>query len=121
MHSIQEKTEVLIVTTDHVDEFIVEETVGLVTGSGVIGANFVKDFFARVTDFVGGRSRGYENALAAAHEQALTAMALQARKFGANAVLGVRVDISAVGTGMMMAACAGTAVRLAPRRSSVSD
>jgi len=115
MHKVQEKTEVLLATVDTLEDFEIIETLGLATGSGVIGANFVKDFFARVTDVVGGRSRSYEVALAAANEQALTAMALQARKFGANAVLGVRIDVTSIGSGMMLAACAGTAVRLRHR------
>ena len=36
---------------------------GIVTGESIIGANFVKDFFAGIRDIIGGRSGSYEQVL----------------------------------------------------------
>ena len=41
---------------------------GVVTGETIIGANFVKDFFAGIRDIVGGRSSSYEKVLREAKE-----------------------------------------------------
>ena len=36
---------------------------GIVTGETIIGANFVRDFFAGIRDIIGGRSGSYEKVL----------------------------------------------------------
>ena len=41
---------------------------GVVTGETIIGANFVKDFFAGIRDIVGGHSSSYEKVLREAKE-----------------------------------------------------
>jgi uncharacterized protein YbjQ (UPF0145 family) len=86
-----------------------------VSGRAILGANFLKDFFARVADVTGGRVSGYERALAAAEAESLEEMALVARALGANAVVAVRMNTGAVGPRMLMSQCWGTAVRLRPR------
>lgn len=85
---------------------------GLVTGQAVIGANFIRDFFASITDFLGGRSRSYEKPLEAAIEAALDDLARTAADAGANAVLGVSLDTNQVGQGMLMCSASGSAVVL---------
>ena len=44
------------------------------TGETIIGANFVKDFFAGIRDIVGGRSGSYESVLREAKDTALREM-----------------------------------------------
>jgi uncharacterized protein YbjQ (UPF0145 family) len=87
-----------------------EQVFGLVCGNAIIGANFVRDFFARVTDFTGGRASGYERAVRAAVEGALEDLAKTARELEANAVTDIEMDISAMGRSMLMAVAYGTAV-----------
>jgi uncharacterized protein YbjQ (UPF0145 family) len=83
---------------------------GIVTGETIIGANIFRDFFASIRDIVGGRSGAYEEVLRQARETAMSEMEDQARKLGANAVIGVDLDYETVGNSMLMVTVSGTAV-----------
>ena len=85
---------------------------GVVVGEAIIGANIFRDFFARVTDVVGGRSGAYERSLAEAREIALRELEERAREAGGNAVVGVDLDYEVIGEGggMLMVSASGTAV-----------
>ena len=77
-----------------------------------MGANVVRDFFASVTDIVGGRSGAYESKLRDAREAAMAELEDHARARGANAVVGVDIDYEVVADSMLMVSVSGTAVRL---------
>ena len=53
----------ILTTTTIVEGHPVKEYKGVVTGETIIGANFVKDFFAGIRDVIGGRSGSYEKVL----------------------------------------------------------
>ena len=92
----------------------VVETLGVVTGEAILGANIFRDLLAGITDIVGGRSRAYESALRDAREIALKEMGDEARSKGGDAVVGVDLDYETLGSGsMLMVTATGTAVRLA--------
>lgn len=103
----------LITTTHTIEGKKINQYYGLVSGETIIGANLVKDFFAGITDIVGGRSGAYERVLKEAKESALAEMVQQAQAKGANAVIGVDLDYETVGSGssMLMVTACGTAVR----------
>jgi uncharacterized protein YbjQ (UPF0145 family) len=86
--------------------------VGIVTGEAIMGANIVRDFLATITDVVGGRSGAYENKLKDARDIAIGEMVEQARRMGANAIVGIDIDYEVVREGMLMVAVSGTAVRI---------
>ncbi len=88
---------------------------GVVTGEAIIGANAIRDLFAGLRDFFGGRSSSYEEVLRKAKDTALQEMAQEAERMGANAVIGIDLDYETVGTNgsMLMVTCSGTAVNLA--------
>lgn len=91
----------------------VVETLGVVTGEAIIGANIFRDLLAGITDIVGGRSRAYETALRDTREIALKEMCDEARRKGGDAVVGVDLDYETLGSGsMLMVTATGTAVRL---------
>lgn len=104
----------LMTTTDGVHGRQIRQYLGIVSGDAVIGANVFRDFFASITDIIGGRSGAYEKSLREAKEAALADMARQAEKLGADAVVGVDLDYEAIGkdTSMLMVAANGTAVQL---------
>ena len=87
---------------------------GIVTGETIIGANFVRDFFAGIRDIIGGRSGSYEKVLREAKDTAIDEMAREAERLGANAVIGVSIDYETVGNNgsMLMVTCRGTAVEI---------
>ena len=91
----------------------ITETLGVVTGEAILGANIFRDLLAGITDIVGGRSRAYESALRNAREIALKEMGDEARRKGGDAVVGVDLDYETLGSGsMLMVTATGTAVRL---------
>lgn len=103
----------MILTTTHsIEGRPVREYLGIVTGEAIMGANIVRDFFAAVTDIVGGRSGAYEQKLSQAREVALKEMADEARRLGANAVIGIDLDYEVVREGMLMVTASGTAVKI---------
>ena len=85
---------------------------GIVTGESIIGANFVKDFFAGIRDIIGGRSGSYEQVLREAKDTALAEMQERASRMEANAIVGIDIDYETVGQSgsMLMVAVSGTAV-----------
>ncbi|WP_026954288.1 YbjQ family protein [Algoriphagus vanfongensis] len=101
----------IITTTNNLEGHKIEEYLGIVSGETIIGANVFKDFFASITDIVGGRSGAYERVLREAKATAMTEMEMQARSFGANAVIGIDLDYETIRDGMLMVTASGTAVR----------
>jgi uncharacterized protein YbjQ (UPF0145 family) len=104
----------IIATTPEVPEGKVVRTLGVVTGEAIIGAHIFRDFFAGITNIIGGRAGGYEKALREARDIALQEMQLDAQALGADAVVGVDLDYETLGVenGMLMVTASGTAVKL---------
>ena len=102
----------IITTTPTIEGHPIREYKGLVTGETIIGANFVKDFFAGIRDIGGGRSGAYESVLREAKDTALKEMEEHARAIGANAIVGIDLDYEALGanSSMLMVTASGTAV-----------
>lgn len=72
----------------------------------------LKDLFAGIRDFVGGRSGTYEKDLQRARETALEELQDKAIELGANEVIGIDIDYEVLGkeNGMLMVSACGTAV-----------
>lgn len=101
----------LLTTTPNIEGKAIREYHGVVTGEAILGANIFRDVFAGIRDIVGGRSAGYEKALAQARQTALDEMSEDARQHGGNAVVGIDLDYEVVGSGrMLMVSATGTAV-----------
>jgi uncharacterized protein YbjQ (UPF0145 family) len=100
----------LITTTSNIEGKRIATYIGLVNGEAIIGANIVKDFFATITDVVGGRSGAYEQALREAKSIAIKEMMDQATRLGANAIIGVDMDYENINNTMLMVSANGTAV-----------
>lgn len=101
----------IITSTPTLEGKQIVEYKGLVFGEVVSGANFVRDFIASITDVIGGRSGVYESKLNAARKDALKELEAEARKVGANAVVGVDFDYQTLGTKeMFIVVATGTAV-----------
>ena len=100
----------LVTTTNSLEGKTIETYHGIVSGEAIMGANIVRDIFAKVTDIVGGRSAAYEDKLAEGRKIAIDEMTERARAMGANAVIGVDLDFETIREGMMMCIATGTAV-----------
>ena len=100
----------IVTTTNTLDNKTITDYKGIVAGETIIGANLFKDFFASITDVIGGRSSSYEKVLRKAKRIALEEMEEKAKELGANAVVGVDLDYETVAKGMLMVIASGTAV-----------
>lgn len=103
----------LVVTTSHVANRPVTETLGLARGSTVRAKHIGTDIVAGLKNLVGGEVKGYSSLMAGAREQALDRMIAQARDMGADAVVGARFETSQIMGGASEIVAYGTAVRLA--------
>ncbi|GGO52923.1 Uncharacterized conserved protein YbjQ, UPF0145 family [Roseovarius pacificus] len=103
----------IVTTTQNIEGRKVAEYRGIVVGEAIMGANVFRDFFAQITDVVGGRSGAYESKLQDARDTALNELEQRAAALGADAVLGVDLDYEVVGDSMLMVSASGTAVVLA--------
>ena len=104
----------IVTTTPSVEGRTITEYRGIVTGETILGAHIFRDLFAGVRDIIGGRSEAYEKTLREAREAAISEMEAEARRRGADAVVGIDIDYEVVGQGgsMMMVSVSGTAVVL---------
>ena len=98
----------IITTTPTVEGRTIRDYKGVVTGETIIGANFVKDFFASI------RSGSYEKVLREAKDTSMREMEERAQAMGANAIVGVDLDYETIGkeSSMLMVCTSGTAVVL---------
>jgi len=102
----------IITTTNSVEGHSIVDYRGIVVGEAIMGANVVRDFFAQITDVVGGRSGAYESKLQDARDTAMNELEARAAAQGADAVVGVDLDYEVVGDSMLMVSASGTAVVL---------
>lgn len=104
----------ILSTTNTIEGHAIAEYKGVVTGEAILGTNIFRDFFAGIRDIVGGRSGGYEKALREARQIAIEEMKDEARKLGANGVIGIDLDYENISAGanssMLMVSATGTAV-----------
>lgn len=103
---------IILTTTSKIEDRKISTYLGLVTGQVVMGTNVIKDLIASVKDIVGGRTKGFEDYLKNAKQEALEDLKFEALDMGANAVLGIKVDIETLGSNnsMLLISVVGTAV-----------
>lgn len=103
----------LLTTTSVVDGREIRDYLGVVVGEAILGANIFKDIFGTVRDIVGGRAGAYEREMAEARKVAFQEMEEEARKLGADGIVGIDIDYEVVGQNgaMMMVSVSGTAVK----------
>jgi uncharacterized protein YbjQ (UPF0145 family) len=102
----------IMTTTSSLEGYVIEDYLGLVTGEVILGANIFRDIAASFTDILGGRSGSYERTFIEAKENAMQEMIERAQEMGANAIIGIDIDMETVGQngGMMMVSVSGTAI-----------
>ena len=102
----------IISTTSVLDGKKIKEYRGVVFGEAINGIDFMKDFAASITNFTGGRAKEYEEELVDCRATAINEMIEHAKKVGANALVGVKIDIETIGPNgsMIMVIASGTAV-----------
>ena len=112
----------IITTTNNVENYVVDKYLGVVTTNLVIGTNIFSDLVASLSDFFGGMSATYRKQMDTLYERARDQISFEAKQKGANAILGYRIDfdeISGQGKSMFMISVSGTAVKLSNKPKEV--
>lgn len=102
----------LVLTTETVAGREVAVSLGLVRGSTVRAKHIGSDIVASLRNIVGGEVKEYASLLAGAREQAMDRMIAQANELGADAIVAVRFQTSAIAQSASEVMCYGTAVTL---------
>ncbi len=104
--------DVMIVTTNELPGYEVEETFGEVFGLIVRSRNMFGNIGASFRTIFGGEVKGYTKLVSDSREHALARLREAAKEKGANAVLMMRFDSGDIGQVMNEVAAYGTAVRV---------
>jgi uncharacterized protein YbjQ (UPF0145 family) len=109
------QADVMVVTTNDVPGFEVQQVIGEVFGLTVRSRHIGSQIGAGMKAMVGGELRGLTKTLVQTRNQSMERLVEQARARGANAVLAMRFDVTEA-AGMGTEVCAyGTAVVIAKR------
>lgn len=102
----------IVTTTQSVEGRQIVAYLGIVSGETIMGANFIRDIAASITDFIGGRSGAYESKLREGRNACIQELMMEAQRYGADAIVGVDIDYEVLGQSMLMVTASGTAVKL---------
>ena len=91
----------IVTTTPNVEGKQIVEYKQVVFGEVIAGANFMRDFFAGITDVIGGRSSVYERRISRARQDALKELEEKARVIAGQtlkeALHGITLDELSIG------------------------
>lgn len=104
--------EVLVVTTNDVPGYRLEEILGEVTGLTVRSRNVGTQIGAGLKSLVGGELKGLMKQLVDSRHEARERMIGEAQAVGGNAILAMRFDSDEVGNGYPELDAYGTAARI---------
>ena len=99
-------------TSGEIDNYKVEEVLGVVRGNTVRAKWFGKDILAGLRQIVGGELKEYTEMMTEAREEATKRMVDEAAKLGADAVISIRFTSSDVMSNAAEILAYGTAVKL---------
>lgn len=106
---------ILITTTDEIPGREIDATLGLVRGAAIRTRNVLMDFVEWLRNLVGAELDHYVKMMGETREQALDRMRDHARHLGADAIVGVRFEMSRMAAGSAEMFVYGTAVKLKPK------
>ena len=106
----------ILTTTSDLQGKTIEAYHGIVTAEVVYGTNALRDFFAGIRDMIGGRTGSYERVFQKGHQDALKELEQNAKKQGANGVIGISIDTGTINVdekgALLLITATGTAVTI---------
>ncbi len=100
----------IVVTTENIPGKKIVKTLGLVKGNTIRARHIGRDIMAGFKNIVGGEITDYTKMMAESREQSLDRMIEEAKKLGANAIIGTRFITASVMQGAAELLAYGTAV-----------
>jgi uncharacterized protein YbjQ (UPF0145 family) len=108
------KENVFVTTTFTIDGHEIIEYKGIVRGITVRSPTITQGILGGLKNIIGGRIGAYQEMCEQARQQAYVSLLTHARELGANAIVGMRYDASAVESSATEVLCYGTAVVVRP-------
>ncbi len=109
--------EMIITTTHNVPGYKITKILGIVTGMTCRTRGLGGRILASLEAVAGGKSHAYLSELEKAKNEALQDLMNKASAMGANAVVGVRIEMSEILEGFILITATGTAVQIEPETS----
>ena len=100
----------ILTTTERIKGKKIVRTLGLARGNTIRARHIGRDILALLRNIVGGEIHDYTKLLAESREQSLDRMTAEAKRLGANAVVGIRFATSVLMGGAAELLAYGTAV-----------
>lgn len=104
----------MITSTFELPGYVVTRNVGIVRGITVRSRSIVGNFLGGLQTILGGNISVYTNLCETTRTESYELMCKQARKQGANAIIGMRYDTTDLMAGVTEVLCYGTAVVVVP-------
>jgi uncharacterized protein YbjQ (UPF0145 family) len=104
----------LVVTTNDVPGYRIEQVFGEVFGLTVRSRNAFSQMGAGLKSMFGGELKGMTKALVDSRNEVMSRMIAEAQSRGANAIIAMRFDTSEMGETWTEICAYGTAVRISP-------
>jgi uncharacterized protein YbjQ (UPF0145 family) len=100
----QRRQPLILVTTPTIPGRDIDEAIGIVSAQVAFGMNVFKDIATAWRDVFGGRANSLQGVLADSRKHVLAELTAEAKSLGADAVVGIDLDMSefSVGNGMVM-------------------
>ncbi|MDQ8203006.1 YbjQ family protein [Pelagicoccus sp. SDUM812003] len=102
----------ILCTTDEIPGKKIVATYGLVRGNAIRARHVGKDIMAGLQTLVGGEIHEYTKLMGEVREQSLDRMSSEAKRMGANAVVGLRMSTSMIMNNAAEMVAYGTAVKV---------
>ena len=102
----------LLTTSNSFEGFRIKRYITLVSGETALGTGIFSEWAINLAEMSGGESGQIENKLIEAKKSAQSKMIRRAIGCGANAVLGIKFDVTSLTSGLLMVSINGTAVEV---------
>ncbi len=102
----------IVSTTETIPNKKIVATYGIVRGNGIRARHLGTDIMAGLKGIVGGEIHEYTKLMGEVREQSIDRMKAEAKRMGANAIVGTRLTTSMVMQGAAELVAYGTAVKV---------
>ena len=106
----EKESSFILTTTSIIEGYEISDYLGIVSAESSIGTGFFTELTAQNADFWGFRAGMYESKLSIAKQRAIRLMEMNAIHMGANALIGIDIDIMNTTRNIFLVVATGTAV-----------
>jgi uncharacterized protein YbjQ (UPF0145 family) len=110
---VEQIEKMFVTTTPSVEGKNIEQYLGVVSSSVVLGTGLLSELGGGIADFLGKRAEGFQKKFSEAKELALRELKEQAVNLGSDGIIGIEFDYMSLTGNLLMVAVSGTAIKFA--------